>query len=162
MGGRHLILSGIFLSMTFSFHPFPIAGMVKALAATLVLLAAFFLIRDFLGGEWMPLSAVVGLAGLAVVFMRFLASRFRTISLDEKSVTYSSGIVSSRKITLPYSKITEASFDQNLVQRVFGVGTLNVDTAGGTPIAINVQDVRSGDYKTLMEKLNSHSGGGVP
>ncbi len=145
-----------------TFHPFPVGSMARALLGTLILLAIALLIRDYLEPHTLVVLLVIIAVGAVVIAGRFASSRFKSIELGERTITYQSGILSSRKITLAYDKITEASFYQHLMDRVFGVGTLSIDTAGGTPIAIRVQDIRSADYKTIMDRINEKGGGKFP
>ncbi len=136
--------------------------MARALLGTFILLVIALLVRDFLEPHTMTIILAILIIGAIVIAGRFASSRFKTIELDERTITYQSGILSSRKVTLAYDKITEASFYQHLTDRVFGVGTLNIDTAGGMPIAINVADIRAADYKTIMDQINAKGGGKFP
>jgi membrane protein YdbS with pleckstrin-like domain len=94
------------------------------------------------------------------MLVAYLASRFQTLTLEENSMLFQSGIISTRRIMLPYSKITETSYAQGLLQRVFGVGTLNVDTAGGANVAIHIPDVRHEDMKAILSEIKARSGKG--
>ncbi len=145
-----------------TFHPFPVGSMARALLGTLILLIIALLLRDYLEPHTMTIVLAIAVIGLLVIAGRFASSRFKTIELGDRTITYQSGILSSRKITLAYDKITEASFYQHLTDRIVGVGTLNIDTAGGMPIAINVADVRAADYKTIMDQINAKGGGKFP
>ncbi len=145
-----------------TFHPFPVGSMARAVLGTLILLAIALVVRDYLEPHTLTIILAILIIGLLVIAGRFASSRFKTIELGERTITYQSGILSSRKITLAYDKITEASFYQHLMDRIFGVGTLNIDTAGGMPIAINVADIRAGDYKIIMDQINAKGGGRFP
>jgi len=76
-------------------------------------------------------------------------------------VTYITGILSRKRVVLPYQRISEASYDQGFVQRIFGVGTLRIDTAGGTTMAISVPDIIYKDLQEILGVINKKSGGGV-
>lgn len=91
---------------------------------------------------------------LAITVLAFLRSRFETISLDDRTISHTSGILSTRKIIVPYDKVTEAKYSQGILHRIFGVGSLRVDSAGGTEIAINVDEVRKADLETILSAIN--------
>ncbi len=121
----------------------------------LILTGLLFLIREFLDRVFVTLLMLLWLITFAFVLLAFLASRFHTLTLEENSIIYHSGIISTRNVILPYAKITEASYTQGLVQRVFGVGTLKIDTAGGSDVAIYLNDVKYDDLKKILGEVNT-------
>jgi uncharacterized membrane protein YdbT with pleckstrin-like domain len=146
--------------MAHSFHPHPVVAVTKVIIMTLLLSALVFVMRDILERILYPLIISVWLVGLVFVLIAFLASRFQTLTLDENSMLFQSGILATRRIMLPYAKITETSYVQGLVQRAFGVGTLNIDTAGGMNMAIHMPDVKHDDLKKILGEIRAKGGNG--
>lgn len=146
--------------MARSFHPYPIVGATKTFIIFTVLALALFVVRDFLGDYFIPAFILLGFIGGFLVILPFVASRFHTLTVEESNVSYHSGILSTRNIMLPYSRITEASYTQGLVQRLFGVGSLNLDTAGGADMAIRMVDVKYSDIKAILGEVKSKGGKG--
>ena len=146
--------------MAHSFHPHPIVAAVKIFLMDVILHVLFFAVRNYIERIFITLLLAIWLIGLAFVLVAFLRAKFHTIVMDDNTLTYNSGILSLRRIVLPYTRITEASYTQDLVQRIFGVGTLNVDTAGGSDIAIHVHDIRYNDLKMILAMVNNRSGRG--
>lgn len=146
--------------MAHSFHPHPIVAVTKVIIMTFFLSALVFVMRDILERILYPLLISLWLVGLVFVLIAFLASRFQTLTLDENSMLFQSGILATRRIMLPYAKITETSYIQGLVQRVFGVGTLNIDTAGGSNMAIHMADVKNDDLKKILSEIRAKGGNG--
>jgi uncharacterized membrane protein YdbT with pleckstrin-like domain len=146
--------------MAHSFHPHPVVAVTKVIIMTLLLSALVFVMRDMLERILYPLIISVWLVGLVFVLVAFLASRFQTLTLDENSMLFQSGILATRRIMLPYAKITETSYVQGLVQRAFGVGTLNIDTAGGMNMAIHMPDVKHDDLKKILGEIRAKGGNG--
>ncbi|HOI43768.1 MAG TPA: PH domain-containing protein [Elusimicrobiales bacterium] len=72
-----------------------------------------FLLTAFLLAIWIP------------AFYRSLE-----YSIDEDAVRCNSGVFWKRRVTVPYSKITNVDIMQGPVQRVYGVGSVHVQTAG--------------------------------
>ncbi len=146
--------------MAHSFHPYPIVAAVKIFLMDVLLSALFFFLRDYIESIFITLLLALWLIGFAFMLVAFLRSRFYTVTLEGNTLTYNSGILSLRNVVLPYERITEASFTQDVVQRIFGVGTLNVDTAGGSDIAIHVHDIRHKDLKAILAAINLKGGKG--
>ena len=144
-----------------SFNPYPIVAVVKALAFALL----FTVVLLYLHPEALLSTAMLAilLFCAAYALLAFLMAKFHTITLEGQTIIYRSGILSLKKIVLPYAKITEASYTQGIIQRIFGVGTLRVDTAGGSMVAIHLADVRHSDLKKILDEINSKSGkdGGI-
>jgi uncharacterized membrane protein YdbT with pleckstrin-like domain len=45
-----------------------------------------------------------------------------------------------------------------LIQRLFGVGSLNIDTAGGSDMAIRMADVKYSDIKLVLGEVKAKGG----
>ncbi|MCI0503729.1 PH domain-containing protein [Candidatus Micrarchaeota archaeon] len=146
--------------MAHSFHPHPIVAVTKVVMMTVLLSILVLVMRELLERILYPLMASLWLVGIVFILVAYLASRFQTLTLEENSMLFQSGILATRRIMLPYSKITETSYVQGLVQRVFGVGTLNVDTAGGGNMAIHMPDVKHDDLKRILAEIRAKGGKG--
>jgi len=146
--------------MAHSFHPHPIVGATKIFLMTVFLTIFVLLVRDLLERILIPLIAALWFIGLIFVLVAFIASRFQTLTLEENGMLYQSGIISTRRILLQYAKITETTYTQGIVQRIFGVGTLYVDTAGGSNVAIRMNDVRHSELKKILGEIKMKGGPG--
>ncbi|MFH0738175.1 MAG: PH domain-containing protein [Candidatus Micrarchaeota archaeon] len=146
--------------MARSFHPYPIVGATKSVLIGMLITAVLFIVRNLLGDYFLHAAIIVWFICLLFVTLSFAAVRFHTLTLDETSLSYHSGILSTRNIVLPYSRITEASYTQGLVQRVFGVGSMNLDTAGGAEMAVHVHDIKYSDIKDVMGEVKMKGGKG--
>lgn len=146
--------------MAHSFHPHPVVGATKIFLMSVFLSIFIFLVRELLERIMVPLLIAIWAVGLIFIAVAFIAARFQTLTLEENSMLYQSGIISTRRILLPYAKITETSFTQGLVQRLFGVGTLHVDTAGGSTIAIRMNDVRHEELQRILKEIKAKGGPG--
>jgi len=149
--------------MANSFNPHPMVAVTKAVVVAALIIASLFYIRESIADILFTAIIAVVLSCIAYILLAVLVTKFHTITLEEQTITYHSGIISTRKIVLPYAKITEASYTQGLTQRIFGVGTLRVDTAGGADVAIHMADVRYADLKKILDEINKKSGkdGGI-
>jgi uncharacterized membrane protein YdbT with pleckstrin-like domain len=141
-----------------SFNPYPIVAIARIFISAIFLTGVLFLFRDTVANYLSTLLLLVWLVSFMYMLAAYLRSRFYSITLEDQFITYQSGILSTRKVVLPYAKITEASYSQSLPQRLFGVGTVNIDTAGGTNIAIRLIDIRSDDMKEILGEINRKGG----
>jgi putative membrane protein len=140
------------------FNPHPIVAITKTILISLILSALVYFTRNVLGDLYTTLMLIVWAFAIFMVLLSILLSKFHTLSLEENSITYHSGLLSIRQVTLPYSKISEASFHQDLIQRIFGIGTLKIDTAGGADVAILVHDIKRSDLNQILGEVKRKSG----
>jgi putative membrane protein len=141
--------------MSYSYHPFPIVSIISAVVFTAFLLVLVFFLRDFLGGLFLPVAAIVIAIGFLRVSNLLIMAQTYTVTLGENGITYTRGIFSRKEVTLRYAQVTEASYTQGVLQRIFGIANLNVDTPGGSEIALRLVDVRYDDVKRTLDLINS-------
>ncbi|KAF0126725.1 MAG: membrane-flanked domain protein [Elusimicrobia bacterium] len=77
------------------------------------LFMGLFLLIAFLLAIWIP------------AFYRSLE-----YSIDDDAIRCNSGVFWKRRVTVPYSKVTNVDITQGPVQRMYGVGSVHVQTAG--------------------------------
>jgi uncharacterized membrane protein YdbT with pleckstrin-like domain len=141
-----------------SFNPHPIVAVTKVIIMAALLSILLYVMKDVVERIFSTLLLSLWLVAFVFVTISLIAARFHTLTLEENTIAYNSGILSLRRIVLPYAKITEASYTQSLIQRIFGVGSLNIDTAGGDSVAIRIHDIRYGHLKTILDEINAKGG----
>lgn len=142
----------------------PLSVLVEALkmASGLVALAAFGLARDFFAGD---LSALAKLALAAVVILAaclllsFAVWRARTWELTDEGVRLCWGLgwgpFSRRSLTVPYEHIHTVSMNSSLLDRIFGLMALDLDTgaAASEGDASKISGLRAGEAEALRAEL---------
>lgn len=88
------------------------------------------------GGPGMLFTVLVALAGLAVVYavlVGIYALGYRNLSyvFDERELSVYSGIITKRRVHVPYQRVQSVNHRAGLMQRIFGLCTVSIDTAGG-------------------------------
>lgn len=68
-------------------------------------------------------GVIVGVSVLAYRNLRYV--------FDEKEFSLYSGIITKRRVHVPYARVQSVNHKQSLVQRIAGVCTVEIDTAGG-------------------------------
>ncbi|MBD3389806.1 PH domain-containing protein [Candidatus Micrarchaeota archaeon] len=96
--------------------------------------------------NWMelPLHALIFLvwvlAGASGV-ISFIKAKIQYIDVDTEGITLHKGLFNKKTTYVPYERITNINVDHNLIDRVFMLGTLKVDTAGTTKTEITMGSI---------------------
>jgi membrane protein YdbS with pleckstrin-like domain len=67
-----------------------------------------------------------------VVTPRLIAHFTEVLEVHADRLTFRKGLFNKSEIVIPFSRITNYSADQRVVDRVFGVGDFRIETAGST------------------------------
>ena len=94
-------------------------------------------IRDGNIAVSVPLAIGLGALGLFVLFgllVGLYALGWRNMSyvFDEREFSYYSGIITKRRVHVPYARIQSVNHHASLIQRIAGVCTVAIDSAGGS------------------------------
>ena len=141
--------------MAYSFHPFPIVSSLKVFLICAIITVLLFFVRNYLGSTFLLLVGLIALIAVLRIVSFFAIAKSYTISLEGNSIIYTYGILSRKEIILPASKVTESGFSQGILQRLFGVGNLNVDTPGGAEMVLRLKDVKFTDIKKTLDLIKS-------
>lgn len=122
----------------------PAAILLVIIAAALI--AVFFLPQDSTG-LW-PVRLVIGVAALVAAIawfgVPFLKWRTTIYEMTNRRLRLREGIVTRSGRDFPLNRITDVSFQQGLVDRLFGCGRLIVESPGeqGQLVLTEIPDVR--------------------
>lgn len=77
--------------------------------------------------------AVLGLAVLVGVFVLLYWLGWKNMSyvFDEREFSFYSGIITKRRVHVPYARVQSVNHRASIIQRIFGVCTVVIDSAGG-------------------------------
>ena len=92
-------------------------------------------------------GAVLTLIGAVLHFWRF------TFNLKEESLHVQKGVFVRDKINIPFERVQAVHIEQNLIQRIFGVGGVRVDTAGSSGSELRIHALRWADAQRLRSVL---------
>jgi membrane protein YdbS with pleckstrin-like domain len=108
----------------------------RAAFETLALLAAAILVTGVLPSGMSLPQNVLWYGGLAVVLRfayRLYAWWTEVLVVTDKRFVLTSGVLSTRVVMLPLAKVTDLTYERTSIGRVFGYGTLVVESAGQFP-----------------------------
>ena len=79
-------------------------------------------------------GVLLGLALLIGAFYALYALAYRNMSyvFDEREFSFYSGIITKRRVHAPYARVQSVNHRASLIQRLFGVCTVIIDSAGGS------------------------------
>jgi len=93
------------------------------------------------------------LAGL-VLLIRYFSYKHLWFEMDEDEFSLYSGILSKKRVHVPYMRIQSVNQRASLIQRIAGVCTVHIDTAGGAQNkAVVVPYLRKSDAEWLRTQL---------
>ncbi|MBQ6391070.1 MAG: PH domain-containing protein [Eggerthellaceae bacterium] len=77
---------------------------------------------------------VLGLAVIIAAFVGLYALAWRNMSyvFDEREFSFYSGIITKRRVHVPYARVQSVNHRASIIQRLFGVCTVTIDSAGGS------------------------------
>ena len=142
----------------------PLSVLVEAVKAAsgFVVLVGLGLVGDFLGGDLLALAKLVAAAaailGVCLLFC-FLAWRSRTWELTGAGLVVCWGLgwgpFARRSLTVPYEHIHTVTMRSELLERVFGLMTLDLDTgaAASEGDASRLRGLRAGEAEALRAEL---------
>ena len=101
-----------------------------AYIATVALIVAAFIFQRTLtdpGPWWLPLLLCVLILWAGTRHVRRLTMK---LTVTQDKLRFETGILSKSTRTIQLPKVQDVRVDQSLAQRILGVGTLSIETAG--------------------------------
>lgn len=99
------------------------------------------------------LGVILVLYGLSVAVCAW-AYRYLWFEFDEREFSVYSGIFLKRRVHVPYARVQSVNHKAGVLQRVFGVCTVTVDTAGGSANkAVSIPYVELGVGERIRAEL---------
>lgn len=97
-------------------------------------------------------TAYMVIWGVVALFIiaAFIRAKIQYIDVNSEGVTMHAGLINKKTNYAPYSKIDNVKIDRNLIERVFFLGTLGIDTAASDQIEIQMANVPS-HYLTRIQ-----------
>jgi len=103
-----------------------------AYIAVIVLILAAFVLQHYYEPKW-PLWLPLVLAVLFLwIISRHLKRMSRRLTISVERLVYEEGLLGKSTRTIPLAKVQDVRVDQSLLDRLFGVGSVSMETAGGS------------------------------
>lgn len=146
-------LSGVHRGSALSLITGAVSGLGVAFGVSLVAI-----VRTVGGNVAKDLPGVIAIA-IAIVALSVVSSvitwRTRTWELTDAGIMLRSGLGTSRQLQVPYEHIHTVNMSSNLVERVLGLMTLDLDTgaASSEGEATRIRGLQAGIAEALREEL---------
>lgn len=110
----------------------------------------------FIGGKSDKFETYIGIfvIGLSIInLVGSVLSYFRYfIQLEDNAIIIDKGILRRSKTNIPFERIQSINFKQNVVHQLFGVVSIEIDTAGASKSELTIDALK----KEEAEKLRDH------
>jgi uncharacterized membrane protein YdbT with pleckstrin-like domain len=125
-----------------------ILGFVLALSLVLVLMFSVFLISVIHDNS--PFALLVSLALLGFVLLNFFIDYVQVFTITDKRIIIRSGIIGTDYNSIYFPQIRTLNVRVDLIDKIFSVGTINIDT-GKIETATDNKQAKT---KTAYDKLS--------
>ncbi len=119
---------------------------ICAVIASIIVLVA----SEIIGGVLISLFVIWALA-IILWLTASVAEKFKTIELGEGGLTVKTGVLSIKTTIIAYKQIANLHIKQGLLDRIFGVGTVELDTSGTNRVEIIIRSVGKEDLERISQ-----------
>ena len=92
-------------------------------------------------------------AGLILLFIWYLKTKATKLTITDQRVILRKGLLSKKTSEVSIDDIRKIGTEQRFLQRIFGVGTMTISTAGTAGVEISVSGFRKPDeLKNLIRQ----------
>ena len=92
-------------------------------------------------------------AGLFMLFIWYLKTKATKLTITDQRVILRKGLLSKKTSEVSINDIRKIGTEQRFLQRIFGVGTMTISTAGTAGVEISVSGFRKPDeLKNLIRQ----------
>ena len=141
---------------------------VFVLVTVALLLPALFIPEQ--AGRYVFTGLLVVYWIIAGLWAMWIPAYFKTLeySVEDDTVKLSMGVYWKKRVTVPYTKITNVDVTQGPLQRKYGIGTVHVQTAGaggaqGAQAELRMAGIRNLENvkDVIMERVKGTGGGNI-
>lgn len=100
-------------------------------------------------------NQVILVIWILVIFrslLTWIANRFKSIELTDHDITLKTGIVGVKRIIIPFERIANVNVHQSLFQRIVRIGSITIDSLGGTHEAdMNIENLTNNAIEQILQ-----------
>jgi len=129
--------------------------------AAIVLIAILIITGGFLGNTMIILIGIIIFLALIATVVSTITIKVRTVEIGEYAVTVKTGLLNTRTIMIPYERMTNVNIKRGIFDRLMGMGTLEIDTAGTAQTEVIMPYMLNKDLEHIMSELSTKAKGKV-
>jgi uncharacterized membrane protein YdbT with pleckstrin-like domain len=103
-----------------------------AYIAVIVLVLAAFVAQHYYRPAWPAWTPLILAILLLWVIVRHVHQMARKLTIGAEKLTYEEGLLGKSTRAIQLAKVQDVRVDQSLFDRLFGVGRVSMETAGGS------------------------------
>ncbi|MDH3301683.1 MAG: PH domain-containing protein [Acidimicrobiia bacterium] len=134
-----------------------VADAITAMIVVVLAVFATAVMRAAKGPVWVPLAAaavVLALIGLAAV-LQTMSVRHLGYLVRDHDLTLRQGVIVRITSTIPYNRVQHVGVDRGPIERLYGLATLQLRSAGGV---IGISGLTTSDANRLKELVARRAG----
>ncbi len=90
--------------------------------------------------------------------LTWITNRFKSIELTDHDITLKTGMVSVKRVIIPFERIANVNVHQSLFQRIVRIGSITIDSLSGTHQAdIDIENLPNSAVETILEKTKGRA-----
>lgn len=106
---------------------------------------------------WYWLGPILSLFLISIVY-ELLSFKWRGFCLRELDVSYRSGLIVHRMVTIPLTRVQHCEYSQGLIGRLFDLAQVKVYTAGGSNSDLVIKGLRKNTAIKLRDQITKMAG----
>ena len=113
--------------------------------------------------NWVPfpldiLFLFIGLVAAISIVISFIKAKIQYIEVDSEGITMHIGLFNKKTTYVPYERVTNVGVHRTLLERIFKLGSLQVDTAGTNKAEINMRNIPSKYLDRIVKSTQRNIG----
>ncbi len=120
-------------------------------------IAIYVFIPLFVGKQAASIMTYLEIAALVIavfILTMSILSYFKYYYfIDDQSFNIQKGVLSKKKVNLPFERIQNINFEQKIIHQIFGVVTLQIDTAGSAGNEIKVEALPKAEAEAIRDYI---------
>lgn len=103
-----------------------------------------------------PMETVLGILAVFTLFALIVANiraRIQYIEVKGEGLTVHKGLLNKRVMFIPYGRITNLRINRGILERIFMLGSVEVDTAGTNTVEVVMGNIPSHYLGRLQEAV---------
>lgn len=129
-----------------------------------LLITALFVLSAGMGAQFGAFAFLALLVGSGVVTLSYEYAYYRRFEyeLSDDTLDIRSGVFGRREREIPYRRIQNVDVSRNVVQRLFGIAAVDVETAGGSSTEAVIRYVSAAEAERLQREVRRRKRGVAP
>jgi uncharacterized membrane protein YdbT with pleckstrin-like domain len=105
------------------------------------------------------LYSIIAVLAITSIVAAFIRAKIQYIDIDDEGITMHAGLFNKKTTYVPYERVTNVQVHRDFIERLFLIGTLQIDTAGSNRIEVVMHNIPSHYLGKIAKSVQTHMGG---